>query len=118
MKKIILVASLATFALFSCSKEEVIEKPTPSPLSFEHVVQPILQANCGTGSNCHGAQNGAAGKIFENYIGAKAVDRERVIGAVKQEMGFKPMPKSPAPALSANDMQKIIDWYNSPQLND
>jgi hypothetical protein len=77
-------------------------------ISFSADVQPILNANCGTSNSCHGA-NPNSGWSFNTYDGVKqAVDAERLLGVIKHEAGYSPMPKPGTPDTKMNECNIAI----------
>jgi uncharacterized membrane protein len=118
MKKILIVLSIGTFALFqlvSCGKKS--EEPltgacsgTAGPLFL--AVRSVIQSNCAL-SGCHTGVNAQNGINFsENCTIVQQKDRIKV-RAVDQAGTANQMPQPPNPALSLADRQKITDWVNA-----
>jgi hypothetical protein len=80
----------------------------PASVTYAGVVRPIFQANC---FGCHSSSVATGGIILDTYQGASsAASSGRLIGAVKQRPGFRPMP--PGGPLKACDIKKIEEWIS------
>lgn len=76
-------------------------------VTYSLVVEPIIANNCYA---CHSALAPTSGIPLEGYPNLKAqVDNERLIGAIRHESGYSPMPQN-APALSECSLLKIEKW--------
>ncbi|MCG8327611.1 MAG: hypothetical protein MI974_07995 [Chitinophagales bacterium] len=79
-------------------------------MSYTNDVLPIVQGNCYT---CHDQGSNFGGVILEGYESLKTyVDNGRLLGAIRHESGFSPMPKN-APQLVACNIEKIEAWINA-----
>ncbi|MEN8927462.1 MAG: hypothetical protein ABF242_05005 [Flavobacteriales bacterium] len=122
MNKIAQFTFLISIVLVSC-KKEVAEKapepevPEPLVVRFATDVQPIFQANCGTGNVCHGTINAERGYIFETHAGAEAASSAKIIGSINHQSGFSNMPRT-GPKLSQDKIDIIEAWINGGKLND
>ncbi len=101
------------FASVACSKEEPIEEPMdPDPVecstddvTYENTIKTIL-SGC-TASSCHGA---STSRSMANYDDAKAyAGLGRILGALRREAGFNPMPQGGA-KLSDCKIDQVAAW--------
>jgi len=75
--------------------------------TFSAVVTPILQNNC---TGCHNSTNSQGGIDLSTYAGVAAqASNGKLLGSIKFEPGFSPMPKSGS-QLSSCDRAKIAQW--------
>lgn len=78
-----------------------------SDVSYNQDVLPILINNCYV---CHDNINRQGGIILEGYDQLKVqVNNGRLIGAIRREAGFSPMPQG-APALPDCQIETIAQW--------
>ncbi len=119
---LILFFFLAAFQSCYYDKEELLYADTNSNcdttnLTYSLAISPIISTYC---LACHGNATAAsygAGIKLENYADLKVyVDNGRFRGAVFQESGFSPMPKS-AGKLSDCNLSKIDNWINAGATN-
>jgi len=76
-------------------------------MSYQSDILPILQSNC---YRCHGAANNFGNITLEGYEKVRNyVNSGQLIGAIKREPGFSPMPKDRAQLLLCN-IEKIEAW--------
>ena len=78
-------------------------------MSLQTDVEPILDRNC---YRCHSVANGPlnGGIILEGHSELiKYVNSGQLLGAIKRESGFSPMPKD-ASKLNNCDIAKIESW--------
>ncbi len=76
-------------------------------MSLQTDIAPILQRNC---YSCHSAAANTANITVEGHSELiKHVTSGRLLGAIRHEPGFKPMPQG-APKLLACDIAKIESW--------
>jgi hypothetical protein len=76
-------------------------------VTYSLLVEPIIAQNCYA---CHSAIDPSSGISLEGYANLKKqVDDERLIGAIRHQSGYSPMPKD-APALSECNILKIEKW--------
>lgn len=79
-------------------------------MSYTNDILPIIQNNCYT---CHNQGSNFGGVTLEGYESLKAyVDNGRLLGAIRHESGFSPMPKN-APQLVECNIEKIEAWINA-----
>ena len=110
IKGMILGAVLFTSCYYDV--EEVLYPPTncqTSNMSLLNNIEPILDRNCYI---CHSMTQGIynGGVILEGYVNLKVyVDNGQLLGAMKHESGFEPMPKN-APKLGDCDIAKTEQW--------
>lgn len=79
-------------------------------MSFQNDIQPILQNNC---LGCHGSVNPSGGVVLQGHAGVKTVaDNGRLLGAIKHQPGFKPMPNG-QPQLNSCLIVKIESWVQA-----
>ena len=77
-------------------------------VNYHETIATIIMQNC---FECHSLANAQVSGIpLEGYANLKAmVNAERLIGAIRHQVGFSPMPKD-KPSLSECDMLKIEKW--------
>lgn len=113
---LVLIATLGvTFYLPSCyyDVEEEIYPMTDcdtSAVSYSMDIVPILTASC---YECHGNGNNEGGVSLDPYSNLKIwADAGRVVGAIKHQAGFFPMPKD-NPMLTDCKILTIETWVNN-----
>lgn len=80
-----------------------------SAVSYELHLAPVLQANC---VSCHNSSNPSGGMVLASHDGlVQAANSGRLLGAVKHEPGFSPMPQGAAP-LSACETAQLEAWIS------
>lgn len=86
-------------------------------LSFSSDILPIMIENCAT-PGCHTSVANAAGYALDSYQGVRqaAVTDQRLLGTIKQDQGFSPMPKGNS-KLPACEINKISAWIASGAQN-
>ncbi|HPE54873.1 MAG TPA: hypothetical protein P5514_10590 [Bacteroidales bacterium] len=78
-------------------------------ITFPGTVMPILQANCIV---CHGPPNYEGGLDLTDYDQISFLAQNgSLLGAIKHEGGYEPMPKD-APPLTACEIIQIEKWIN------
>ena len=83
-------------------------------VSYSNDILPIVKTNC---YRCHDAANNFGGITLEGYVRLKdIVDKGRILGAIKQETGFSPMPKN-SPKLIDCDIMKLEKWISEGAVN-
>lgn len=79
-------------------------------VSYAEDIVPILTANCYV---CHSQAINTANITLEGYQNLlEYVNNGRLLGAIKHEVGFSPMPKN-APKLVECNIEKIETWINA-----
>lgn len=74
-------------------------------------VMPVMQQKCAT-SGCHDAATKSYGYDLSTYTGVKiCVDDNRLLGAIRQESGYKAMPQGMS-KLDDCTIKKIARWVN------
>lgn len=111
--RLIIKCTLATvlFVFNSCyyeNEEELYPGGCQTDdVTYSGAVLPIIQTNC---YRCHDAQNNQGGVTLEGYDKLKFyVDNGRLLGAIRRETGFSPMPQDAA-QLSDCSIQQIASW--------
>ena len=111
MKKIILIVIVSTLLLACGKNPETTSVDCSGPLkSFVNNVQPVIQASCATGSNCHGTGSSNGPGPLLNYtqlFNARSDIRSAVLS--------RHMP--PNGTLSATEKGAIICWIDNGALN-
>ena len=98
--------------LASCAKDvdedlNPIDTCNTDAVSFQNDVLPLFNTNC---NGCHGAASNFGGITLDNYADAKTVvDSERLLGAIKRDDGFSPMPQG-ASKLNDCSIDKVAAW--------
>ncbi len=78
-------------------------------ITYSKEVTDVLRNNC---YSCHDQQNRTSGIVLEGYDNLiKYVDNGRLLGAIRREPGFSPMPQN-APKLLDCDIDKIAQWID------
>ena len=78
-------------------------------LSYSMDIIPIIDANC---YRCHDAQNNFGNVTLEGYNNIKVyVDNGKLIGTIKHEDGFSPMPQD-AGQIDQCSIDKVAQWIN------
>ncbi len=83
-------------------------------VTYSGEVLSIISANCYT---CHDAASNFGNITLEGYDNLKKyADSGQLLGAIKREPGFSPMPRNAAPLLDC-DIAKIEKWIADGALN-
>ncbi|HJW31334.1 MAG TPA: hypothetical protein VJ508_19030 [Saprospiraceae bacterium] len=83
-------------------------------MTYQGDIKPILETNCYV---CHSAAANNGNVTLEGYPALKNyVDNGKLLGAIKHQSGFSPMPQNANP-LSTCDQSKIEQWINDGALN-
>jgi hypothetical protein len=83
-------------------------------MSFAGHIQPVLQQYC---TGCHGGSIPQAGINLSNFTGVSAViPGNRLLGAVKHQSGFKPMPPAGNPLPDCR-VRQLEAWINQGAKN-
>ena len=84
-------------------------------VTYSAVIAPIMQANCNV---CHAAGIQLGGVILDSHNKVLVqVNNGRLLGAIKREPGFSPMPQN-QPKLPDCTIEKIEVWIQNGALND
>lgn len=79
-------------------------------VTYSLTIAPIINHNC---NRCHSAVAPSSGIPLEGYDNLKAsVDDGLLVGSIKHEDGFIPMPEE-APKLPDCDIHQIEIWVNN-----
>lgn len=125
MKRILTIFSILFVATFIGCYYDNEEKLYPelntdcdlTTVTFSGTVKPILQASCYT---CHSNSNylSAGGGIkLENHADVKTMaESGKLMGAVKHESGFIPMPNGGG-KLSNCEISKLQQWVDNQMPN-
>jgi len=83
-------------------------------ITYSGTIVPILETTCFI---CHGAGINTGGITLEGYDNLKkVVDNGRLLGAIRREAGFTPMPQD-QPQLPDCTIEKIEIWVDAGALN-
>lgn len=83
-------------------------------INYSEEVLSIISNNCYI---CHSAASNFGNVTLEGYTALKTyVDNGRLLGVIRHESGFSPMPKN-QPQLVECDIAKIETWINEGALN-
>lgn len=97
---------LIIFVESSCKKETNTDCVT-SNMSYSKDIKPIFSANGCYVSGCHGSADGVP---LDSYATLKVVvDANRLVGSIKQQVGFSKMPKV-GNKMSDCDISKVEAW--------
>lgn len=112
MKDKLVLIVFAALLMTACAKD-VDEDLNPDDLcdtenmSYQSDIVPILRNNC---YGCHNSDARQGGIAFDSYEGLKdIVDKNRLLGAIRRQSGFSPMPQN-APKLQDCDIDQIAAW--------
>ncbi len=82
---------------------------TTEDMSYTDEILPILVADC---YECHSAANNFGNVTLEGYDALeKYIEDNSLLGAVRHDVGFSPMPKGGAKLLDC-EVEKIAAWIN------
>ncbi len=118
-KNLILIGlfSLMTLVIFSCDKEKNTSECNTANMSYSKDIVPIFTANGCLSSGCHGgdiATNPLAMTTYENL--KVYVDAKRLVGSIKHQDGFSPMPKEKE-KMKDCDISKVEAWVTQGAKN-
>ena len=83
-------------------------------VTYSGTIVPVLQTQC---NGCHSGTTPSAGIKTDNYTDVKAlVDNGKLMGTIKQQPGYSPMPKG-GNQLSGCDIAKFDIWIKQGALN-
>ena len=112
IKIVLIVAVVLFFNACSTLVEEDLNQDTgcdTQAVSWTDDVLPILEISC---LGCHNAGAAQGGIVIDSHESITAViDRGRLLGAIRHDPGFSPMPRNAA-QLSACNIEKIAAWVN------
>lgn len=117
--KLLSVLSLFVFLNAACYydvEEELYPVNTcdTTSVTYAVTVQNIIQENCYV---CHSAASQQGGVILEGYTALKGyVDSGQLLGAIKQNSGFSPMPQG-QPKLDDCTILKVETWITGGALD-
>jgi hypothetical protein len=87
-----------------------------SSVTYSATVSKIMQLNCAL-SGCHDANTASGGYALDSYNGvAAAANSGALIGAVKHDNNYSPMPQNAA-QLDACTINKLQTWVTAGALN-
>lgn len=127
IKTSLLIFTLISVALFSDScyydKEELLYPDTLAcdtlAMSYSSDIAPIFSTHCyGCHSNAR-SQSAGAGISLEGHANVSSYvsnNANRLLGAMRREPGFSPMPKGGA-KLADCDINKISSWIDAGAKN-
>lgn len=87
-----------------------------TPATYAAVISPLFDAHC---RECHGAsvyKTLGGGNDYSTYQGIKSQSANLILGCVRHDPGYDPMPKSGA-QLSTCDIAHLQAWIDAGQLN-
>lgn len=103
------------FGVSSCyyDVEEEIYPTTEcstADMSYQNDIFPIIDNNC---FGCHDAVSNFGGITLEGFDQLKTyVNNDQLLGVIKHESGFSPMPKNAAQLLEC-EIEKIEAWISA-----
>ncbi|MFT6337087.1 MAG: hypothetical protein ACI86M_003629 [Saprospiraceae bacterium] len=112
----LLIICASALVVFSCGDDDDDDPTDPTVcetegLTYDNWAKEYINGSCAT-SGCHNADFLANSVPFtmHNYEAAKAsIDAGRILGAMKREAGFSPMPKNEEKASDC-DISKMEAW--------
>ena len=87
-----------------------------TPTTYAAVISPLFDAHY---RECHGAsvyKTLGGGNDYSTYQGIKSQSANLILGCVRHDPGYDPMPKSGA-QLSTCDIAHLQAWIDAGQLN-
>lgn len=112
IKLLLLITSFFfTFTVMSCTdNEDDNEDCSTANMSYTNDIRPILQNNGCLASGCHGGSAATNALFMDSYESLKIyVNAQRLIGAIKHQPGFSPMPKQ-SDKIKDCEIKKIEAW--------
>lgn len=113
----LLIAGMVILSSCYYDVEEVLYPPTnctTDNMSFATDINPILSFNCFV---CHSEAVNSGNVTLEGYNNVMIyVNSGQLMGAIKHESGFTPMPQNSTP-LSDCNISKIEQWIAQGALN-
>lgn len=122
IRSILLFLSVATMAGCYYDSEEKLYPVISTDcdltaVTFSGTVKPILQASCYTCHSNSNYLNSGAGIKLENHADLKTMaESGRLMGAVKHESGFVPMPQGGG-QLSDCEISQLQQWIDNQTPN-
>ena len=107
--KLMLVVMVALSACYYDSEEDLYpaNECNTTNMSFSTHIAPIFERNC---YSCHNAAANTGNITLEGHANVmKHVTSGRLLGAIRHEAGFQPMPQGAAKLISC-DISKIEQW--------
>ncbi len=109
-----LILGLLAFAFLQSCYYDNEEDLYPSPpacdttnITYSATVWPIISESC---TSCHSGSGAGGGVLLTNHAEvADACNNGRLLGAIRHESGYSPMPKAQA-KMSDCDIKKIELW--------
>jgi hypothetical protein len=90
----VVLCAVCVLATTNCKKDPVAPTCDTVDVSFKNDIQPLLVSKGCMATGCHAA---GSSYPYATYAGLKAaVTAGRLIGAIKREANFSPMPKNGA----------------------
>ncbi len=118
--KITAIAAVFLLALSGCYNDNyqtlypATNNCDTTNITFSQTVFPVINANC---TNCHNQAFPSGNISLENYNDVvAAVNSGRLMGSIKQEPGYSPMPKGGG-KLSDCDIKHMEIWINDGMPN-
>lgn len=114
MNNTLLLLLLSSLLFVSCTKDkasnpEAFQNNEPcANVSFANEVQPILNNSCAF-AGCHSTASAASGIRLSTHAEVVATNENSLIGSIKHDAGFSPMPKNTA-KLSRDNIELIKCW--------
>lgn len=110
MKKLLLLAGIATYALWSCGDggaDDPKAKTLCDSVTYTAMVKPILTASCNA-AGCH--SQGAGGVDLRTYnVARAATETGNLIKCINHEQGVPAMPQG-KPKLSQRELDIFNCW--------
>lgn len=118
-RNLIILLFIAVLGLSSCYKDkaELLQLGVgcdTTNVTYALTISPIIKSNC---EGCHSGGAPSGGILLTNYPEIKsAADNGRLMGTIRHEAGFSPMPKG-GNSLSDCDIKKLEIWIKNGTLN-
>ncbi|MCB0697172.1 MAG: c-type cytochrome [Chitinophagaceae bacterium] len=81
---------------------------------FTADIQPMINKYC---TGCHSGSGASGGILLDNYVNITAANKDgSLLGSIKHEFGFKPMPDGGG-MLSDCEIKQVEKWVNDGMLN-
>ena len=114
--KYLMICIVGLTACYYDSEENLYPKSdcVTTNLSLQADIEPILERNCYA---CHSAAANTANITLEGHDQLiKHVNSGKLLGAIRHDPGFKPMPQGAAQLIDC-DIAKIEQWIADGSLN-
>jgi len=110
----VLVLCMVAFACSNDSKQDIPQNVMPPPVTNTYTasISNIMDTYSCTLQGCHAGATPAFGILLTDYQSVRfQVENGRLLGTIKHEAGFSPMPKN-LPKMAQEDIDRIDLWVS------